>query len=262
MTPLDFGPKSIATKEHIAVEVHSCAAATGNYGIPMDMRPEPTSQVTRLHFSSGGQKEIVAEDCLTWNDDFRVAVVAQPDPEPFEIMATMQTGKAKRLKNPDRIRDAVKDANEQFENGLKYKDGPCLLMIFHDGLDVPDITISKSALYGNLKFVLPKGKPEAGALQLDDHGAFNPDRRRETSAVLFVRNGGAPIIIHNHWALREFPRGLFGCKEITALNDGTFQEIDYSRWLWVWLKTKVAAAVKFVAVRFRRPAAGSGRRVA
>lgn len=160
----DYVKFSIATKEHIAVEVHSCAPATGNYGIPMDMRPEPTSQVTRLRFYSGGQKEIAAEDCLTWNDDFRVAVVARPDPEPFEIMATMQTGKAKRLKNLDRIRDAVKDANEQFENGLKYKDAPCLLMIFHDGLDVPDNTIIKSALYGNLKFVFPKGKPEVGEL--------------------------------------------------------------------------------------------------
>jgi hypothetical protein len=208
--------------------------------------------LTRLCFCSGGQKEVAAEDCLTWNDDFRVAVVAQPDPEPFEIMGTMQTGKAKRLKNPDRIRDAVKDATEQFENGLRYKAGPCLLMIFHDGLDVPDITIIKSALYGNLKFVFPKGKPEAGALQLDDHGAFNPDRRRETSAVLFVRNGGALIIIHNRWALRKFPRGLFLCKEIIALNDGTFQEIDSSRGLWAWLKTQIAAAVNLVLGRRRR----------
>ena len=79
---------SIAVKENTAVEFHSCVAATGKYGIPMDMRPEPTAQTVRLRFSSGGEGEIVAEDCLTWNDDFRVAIVGYPDLEPLRVGIT------------------------------------------------------------------------------------------------------------------------------------------------------------------------------
>ena len=122
-------------------------------------------------------------------------------------MATTQTGKLTRLKNPERIRNAAKDANEQFENGLKYKEGPCLLMIFHHGLDVPDEMIIKSALYGDLKYVFPVGSARAAKLQLDGHGAFNPERRRETSAVMYVRNRGRPLIVHNRWGASPFSNG-------------------------------------------------------
>lgn len=252
----EFVKFSISTKEHVPVEVHSCVSATGKYGIPMDMRPEPTSQIVRLRFSSGGEKESVPEDCLTWNDDFRVAIVGYPDPEPFEFVATMQTGKLTRLKNPERIRDATKDANEQFENGLKYKEAPCLLMIFHDGLDVPDEMIIKSALYGDLKYVFPRGNPKAGKLQLDGHGAFNSDRRREISAVMYVRNGGAPLIIHNRWAFSPSPKGAFACKEIFALDDGAFAETDYSSKSWkAWLSDLITLWSE-CAARLLRPSGG------
>ena len=112
----------------------------------------------------------------------------------------MRTGGARRLDNPARIRDAVGEANDQFKNAIKYKAAPCVVMIFQDGLDVPDYMIFKSALYGNLKYQLPKGNPEKGKLILDQDGAWNSTKNRTTSAVMYVRNSAAPLIIHNYWA--------------------------------------------------------------
>ena len=54
----------------------------------MDMRPEPTAQTVRLRFSSGGEGEIVAEDCRTPNHHFRVAIVGYPDLEPLRVGIT------------------------------------------------------------------------------------------------------------------------------------------------------------------------------
>ena len=74
------------------MEFHSCVAATGKQSLPvefpMDMRPEPTVQTVPARFSSGGEGKIVAEDCLTWNDDFRVAIVGYPDLEPLRVGIT------------------------------------------------------------------------------------------------------------------------------------------------------------------------------
>jgi hypothetical protein len=75
----------------------------------------------------------------------------------------MPTGGAQKLDNSGRIRDTVGEANDQFKNAINYKKAPCLLMIFHEGLDVPDDTIIKSALYGDLKYQFPKGSPEKGS---------------------------------------------------------------------------------------------------
>jgi hypothetical protein len=95
-------------------------------------------------------------------------------------------------------------------------------------LDVPDDAIIKSALYGDLKFSFPRGNPGGGKLILDKDGAWHPEKNRTTSAVLYVRNDGEPLIVHNYWAERPFPHGLFACKEISAQPDGTFREEDFA----------------------------------
>jgi hypothetical protein len=114
----------------------------------------------------------------------------------------MPTGSAQRLNNVERIRDAVSDANEQVKNGNTYRAAPGVTVICHDGLDVPDETIIKSALYGDLKYVAPKDDPGSGKLILEGDGAWNSTKNRTTSAVVYVRNGGQPVMIHNHWAER------------------------------------------------------------
>jgi hypothetical protein len=42
------------------------------------------------------------------------------------------------------------------KNAVKYKAAPCLLTLFHDGLDVPDDVHMKIAPYGDLQYELQK----------------------------------------------------------------------------------------------------------
>lgn len=219
---------SVFTRDNKNVEFHSCVSTTGQYAVPSGMYPEPDSQTIKLTFSSGRTKEVLAEDVIETSDGFQAAIAAYPNEEKIKILSAMPTGAARRLNNVERIREAVSDANEQVKNGNTYKAAPGVTVIFHDGLDVPDDAIIKSALYGNLKYVAPKEDPAAGKLILEGDGAWNSTKNRTTSAVMYVRNGGAPVIIHNHWAERPLPVGLFSCREISVAEDGSFHETDFS----------------------------------
>ena len=226
---------SLSTRDHGSVEFHSCASVSGKYGVPRDMTPEPHDQIIKLRSSSGSEKELSAEDVIKTPEDFRAAVVVRRDDTPFEVIAVMTTGGAKKLDNQGRIREAVSEANDQFKNAIYYRTGPCLLMIFQDGLDVPDEVIIKSALYGNLKYEFPQGHPEKGRLIADKDGAWNSTKNRTTGAVLYVRNSGEPLIIHNYWADRPLPAGLFSCREIATLPNGTFDEVNFPFGVTGWI---------------------------
>jgi hypothetical protein len=224
----EFVRFSISTKDHAKVEFHSCMSRTGKYETPNGMVPEPYDQMTRLRFSSGNESSIPAREVVKWSDDFSVAIVIYPDDDPFKVLTAMLTGAARRLKNPERIRGDVSDANEQLKNGIKYKSAPGLLLIYHDGLDVPDDMIIKSGLYGNLKYTAPKRSPSKGKLILDGDGAWNREKNRTTSAVAYIRNDGVPLLIHNYWAYRALRAGVLRCREVAALPNGTFDEVDFS----------------------------------
>jgi hypothetical protein len=219
---------SISTKDQSKVEFHSCVSLSGKYGTPNGMTPEPYEQMTRLRFSSGEEKEVLAGSVVKATDDFQVAIVIEPAEAPFQVLTAMLTGSARRLKIPERIRATVKEANDQFKNGLEYKAAPCLLLILQEGLDVPDEVVIKSALYGNLKYSFPKGSPYAGRMILDRNGAWTRDQNRTTSAVMHIRNGGEPLVVHNYWAHRPLRAGLLACREIAALRNGSFWQVDFS----------------------------------
>jgi hypothetical protein len=95
------------------------------------------------HFSTGTKRIALAGAFLRPNETFLVAIVVWKHSDRFSLISAAPALPAKRLKNPERIREVLSDANDQFKNGTKYKDAPCLLTIFHDGLDVPDETISR-----------------------------------------------------------------------------------------------------------------------
>ncbi|MGJ5179947.1 hypothetical protein ACQR16_30560 [Bradyrhizobium oligotrophicum] len=224
----EFVRFAISTKTHGTVEFHSCTAPTGIYGSPDGIHAEPYEQKTTLRFSTEVEKSFIAGSVVAPGQNFLVAIVAQKRSEKFTLMTAARAGPIKRLRNPERIRDVLNDANGQFKNGLRYRKAPCLLAIFHEGLDVPDDTIIKSALYGDLKFSFSGDNLGDGKLIMDKDGAWNPDKNRTTSAVLYVRNDGAPLIVHNYWAERPFPRGLFACREVSAQADGKFREDDFA----------------------------------
>jgi hypothetical protein len=219
---------AISTRDHVKVEFHACVAQTGKYGTPSSIVLQPDDQGTRLRFSFGQELELSAEDVIERRDDFVVAIVIDPADGPFDVIAAMPTGPARRLKNPERIREAISDANKQLKNAIQYKSAPALVLIYQDGLDVPDEEIIKSGLYGNLKYQFAPGNPEAGRLILDRNGAWNPGKNRTTSAVMYVRNNGPPLVTHNYWAERPLRAGMFACKEALVLSNGTFDEVDFS----------------------------------
>jgi hypothetical protein len=132
------------------------------------------------------------------------------------VLTAMLTGSARRLKNPDRIRATVKEANDQFKNGRRYKAAPFLLLIFQEGLDVPDEVVIKSALYGNLKYSFPKGSPYAGRMILDRDGAWTRDQNRTTSAVMYIRNS----------ANREIPPSAVSRKPMASHDVGAPEATD------------------------------------
>lgn len=219
---------SLSTSEHSTIEIHSCLSASGKYGLPMGFHLQPYIQSTKIRFSTGEEKDLPARNILTMTDDFRVGVVLQADDKPFRYLATAPTGGAKRSRNVERIRETVSEANSQFKNAIVYKAAPTLLMIFHEGLDVSDDEIVKSALYGDLKYSFSPQKFDQGKLILDGNAAWNREKNRTTSAVMYVRNKGQPLVVHNYWATRPFPHGVFSCKDVRAVDSGTFSETDHS----------------------------------
>jgi hypothetical protein len=218
---------SVVTGKRGTAEFHSCVSLTGPYGSPDGIYANPFEQQVTQHFSSGTKRTALAGAFLRPNETFLVAIVVWKHPDRFSLISAAPALPAKRLKNPERIREVLSAANDQFKNGTKYKDAPCLLTMFHDGLDVPDETIIKSAFYGNLKFAFPKGQPDKGKLVFDKDGGWTPEKNRTTSAVIYVRNGGKPLLVHNYWARKPFPAGLFECKEVSLLPNGKFQETDF-----------------------------------
>src|SRR5262245_42678644 len=53
-------------------------------------------------------------------------------------------------------------------------------------------------------------------------------KNRTTSALMYVRNNGPPLVIHNYWAERPLRAGMFACEEALLLSNGTFDEVDFS----------------------------------
>jgi hypothetical protein len=219
---------SVTARDGKKVEFHSCVSTSGRYAVPSGTYPQPDTQMTELKFSSGRTKQVVAHTVIDNSDDFRVAIAVYPKEADFEIASVVQTGAARRLKTVSRIRDVVADANEQTKNANVYKEAPSVTVVFQDGPDVPDDTIIESALYGNLKYVAPKDDPGSGKLILEGDGAWNSTKNRSTSAVIYIRNDGAPLLIHNYWADRPLPAGRFSCREISVGSGGSFQETDFS----------------------------------
>jgi hypothetical protein len=78
----------------------------------------------------------------------------------------------------------------------------------------------------------------------DRDGVWNSDKNRSTSAVMYIRNDDKPILVHNYWADRPFPPGVFSCKEIRTSADGKFNDSFYEPKNAPNLATKFFRAVK------------------
>jgi hypothetical protein len=213
--------------EHGLIEITSYRSLSGKYDHPFDLEPNPDDQKTILRSSDDTDKEVYVSNLITYNDGFRVALDITPEPgDNLRLIATFPTGVAKELKNRTRIRNAVKEANAQFKNGCKYREAPCLLMIFHDALDVGEEIELRSALYGDLTYSAPSSDQwDKGELALTRNGAWTENQHRTTSAASYIRNESVPVTVHNRWAYFPLPLSLLGGKDVVAKDDGNFNEI-------------------------------------
>lgn len=217
---------TISTKDHQRVEIHSFVSSTDTYALPFSVEPHTDDQSVEMQFSTGEVKLRPGYEFM--DGTFRLAVVAWPENSPFSFVSVAPSGATKEMTTLARLRETVGEANSQFKNAVKYKDAPCLLVIFHDGVDVADDMILKSALYGDLKYQFTPGKRGDGKLFVEGNGTWNPTKNRTTSAVMYICNGAKPVIVRNWWAYRPLPQLNLSAKVVNLREDGNFEEIDCS----------------------------------
>lgn len=215
---------TISTKDHPRVEVYSYASMSDTYSLPFAVRPHPDDQTVEMRHSSNGVRRAPAYKLIDGEETFRMAILAWPSSDAFSLVSAGPTGPAKTMTTSERIREAVGEANSQLKNATKYRNAPGLLAIVHDGADVADDIIILSALYGDLKYKFTPGISGDGRLFVGENGAWNSNKNRTTSAVMYVRNGARPLIVRNLWANLVLPRIGLSVKEVNPHEDGSFEE--------------------------------------
>lgn len=212
---------AIQAEDGRTVKFLSCESKSGKYSYPSAADLD-YHQPVRILVSDGSEVQTRLREITTFDDNFRIALAIMQDDEQFHIDGIMLTGAAEKSRNVDRIREAVNTANSQFKNRCRYRPLPCVLMIYHDFVDVPEDMMIMSALYGDLAYTFPQGRFNDGRLAFTENGIWTPQKNRTTSALGYVRNEAQPLIVYNPWAYRQLPSGLFHTKEVFTKEDGTF----------------------------------------
>jgi len=208
------------------VTVLSCESETGKYELPSLIKPKSYEEIVSLSNKEGEKIRDVPFYELEESGMALISLELYPDAETFEIKSLMVGGDF-GVRNILRIRDSVKKARRQLNNGKKYKEAPSLVLIFQDGLLVPSDILIPSAFYGDLTYSFPRGALEKGDYYYGRNGVFGPDKNRSISAVSLIRNNTMPFTVHNYWAYHLLPPGLLGGKEVSCNNEGRFEVKDY-----------------------------------
>jgi hypothetical protein len=132
-----------------------------------------------------------------------------------------------KLRNIERLRECVKDANKQLRNGQRYQEKPSIALVYQDDVLVPPDIVILAALYGDLTYTFPKGQTNAGQFFYGQNGVFGPNKNRAVSALSLIRNNTRPFTVHNYWAHLALPPGLLAGREVTFKDDGRFEFTDY-----------------------------------
>jgi hypothetical protein len=210
------------------VEVfHCCKSITGRYGRPLGGGFLVSQGCATVTEKDGSSRELSVGELGLFNDDFLVGLDLASTNKPFEVTGVMRTGGAIWLPNVRKFRKAAERANKQFGNACKYREVPCLLMLFHDDVLVSDDEAFISAFYGDLQATWTVGSAnDDTTLSFGPNGFWGPEKNRTTSAACYVRNRAAPIMVHNFWAKNRLVPRLLGCVEYVPLEDGTFKKIE------------------------------------
>jgi hypothetical protein len=219
-----------SARVHITIETRSGTellvcfkSESGKYGRPIlgdELEGDP---IVVLAESDGKTTTARASDLGLHDDDFLVGLSLRSDDKPFEIEGVLPTGPARILTTTQTVRRAASKANSQFKNACRFRNAPCLLMVFEDGVLVQDPRAFASAFYGNLRVRWPSANDTDRKVVFEGDGVWGPQKNTTISAACLVRNDGHPIVIPNPWAALRIPAGIFGWLEGRICSDGRIE---------------------------------------
>lgn len=202
----------------------SYRSISGNYGYPYSARPEPYQQDVILSDITGNLEQRFHQ--LATPDRFLIALqIDRFDERPFKISMFTRPGLARPLDTSEPIRRAIQNANRQIKNALLYKEAPAVLFLYQQGALVPDDNGLLAALFGDLLFSFTPGYSDDGELSFGNDGALR-GKHTSISAIVYFRNEGTPLTVHNPWANRSLPPGVLGEREYLPSNGGILRLIE------------------------------------
>jgi hypothetical protein len=208
-------------EEEGPVPIICCESRSGRYEFPEGLEPRSYEEPVVLMIAGKWMEPNPLEDLLGSGHPL-ISLELVPGSDRFRVIVDL-VDEDPWLRNNERLRACIKESDTQLRNGQKYQDVPSITLIYQDDVLVPADDIILAALYGDLTYTFPQGKPEKGKLQYGLNGSFGPSKNRSVSALAMIRNSAHPFLVHNYWAHLPLPRGLLGGREATRRDDGRFE---------------------------------------
>jgi hypothetical protein len=149
-----------------------------------------------------------------------------PDPDDFRVNSVMRAEGATQSTTIDRLRNAIKKAAKQLKRGMTVRPAPGVVFVYHSGVLAAEEREIFSALFGDLQYRFAPGQFENGVLHYGPNGVLNPGQHRSVSALVYFADRSPPMTVHNPWAHKRLPQGVFGGREWIPESDDTFRLID------------------------------------
>jgi hypothetical protein len=208
--------------EEGSVPIISCESRLGRYELPDALEPRAYEEPVSLMIAGRWMEPKPLDDLLGSGPPL-IALELVPGSDRFQMRGIALVDENPWLRNGERLRACIKESDTQLRNGRKYQNVPSIALIYQDDVLVPVDDIILAALYGDLTYTFPPGKPEKGKLHYGRNGCFGPNKNWSVSALAMVRNNAQPFLVHNYWAYLPLPSGLLGGREATRRDDGRFE---------------------------------------
>jgi hypothetical protein len=151
---------------------------------------------------------------------FRIALVITPDSEPLHIAAIMPADDLFSKSNRGKIRELIGQARPQFKNAMRYKDAPCLLVIWKDAFFGNEPADVASAVYGDWKVKFAPTRSDLGVEHVYEGNApCACDKNTTVSAFCYIPVGGEPVTLDNFYVPEGFRWAC--CQEKNMLRKAT-----------------------------------------
>jgi hypothetical protein len=174
----------------------------------------------RVVLDDGSERQVRARELgLDKHDDFVLALrILTRNGPGFAVQGAMGSGLGSRLPTVQKLRSAARDANNQFKNASRYRDLPCLLIIFQDDLFVAEDVTFLSAFYGDHQITWSLNDAEQSSEGFGPNGVWSETQNRTTSAACYVRNRAGELIPVDRTGTRH-RRSITPCARHAAVQD-------------------------------------------